>query len=180
MTMRLAALVFLVSAAVATTNASAHEITIGPLKLTDLWTRAMPPGAPVGGYTFCPDVCPTTLFDATNWMKALGPDADKLKFYFMTVDPERDTKAAIAEYLQAFDPRMIGLTGSPDAVEKALKAFRVYWRKVPADTGGYTMDHTASVFMLDADGSFAGAIAYQEPEEEVLPKLRKLIAGSSP
>ena len=98
----------------------------------------------------------------------------------MTMRLERDTKAAIAEYLQAFDPRMIGLTGSPEAVEQALKAFRVYWRKVPADTGGYTMDHTASVFMLDADGSFVGVIAYQEPEEEVLPKLRKLIAGSSP
>ena len=132
------------------------------------------------GYTFCPDVCPTTLFDASSWMRALGPDADRLKFYFVTVDPERDTRTAIAEYLSAFDPRMIGLTGSPEAVEKALKAFRVYSRKIPADDGGYTMDHTASVYMLDADGNFAGVIAYQEPEEEVLPKLRKLIAGSTP
>jgi len=132
------------------------------------------------GYTFCPDVCPTTLFDASSWMRALGPDADGLKFYFVTVDPERDTRTVIAEYLSAFDPRMIGLTGSPEAVEEAVKAFRVYSRKVPADGGGYTMDHTASVYMLDADGNFAGVIAYQEPEEEVLPKLRKLIAGSTP
>jgi protein SCO1/2 len=131
------------------------------------------------GYTFCPDVCPTTLFDAANWMKELGPDADKLQFYFVTVDPERDTREVIAEYLTAFDSRMIGLTGSRQAVDKALSAFRIYSRKVPGENGGnYTMDHNASVYMFDAEGRFAGAIAYQEPEGEVLPKIRKLIAGS--
>jgi protein SCO1/2 len=131
------------------------------------------------GYTFCPDVCPTTLFDAANWMKELGPDADKLKFYFVTVDPERDTKEVIGEYLDAFDPRMIGLTGSRQAVDKALGAFRIYSRKVSAGTGSnYTMDHSASVYMFDAEARFAGTIAYQEPEDEVLPKLRKLIGSS--
>lgn len=131
------------------------------------------------GFTFCPDVCPTTLFDATNWMKALGPDADKLKFYFITVDPERDTKEVIAEYLSAFDPRMIGLTGDRQAVDKALGSFRIYSRKVPAASGdSYTMDHNASVYMFDAEGRFAGTIAYQEPEDEALPKIRKLISGS--
>jgi protein SCO1/2 len=131
------------------------------------------------GYTFCPDICPTTLFDAANWMKELGPDADKLKFYFVTVDPARDTKEVIAEYLSAFDPRMIGLTGSQQAVDEALSAFRIYSRKVEAQGGdSYTMDHNASVYMFDAEGRFAGAIAYQEPQDEVLPKIRKLIAGS--
>jgi protein SCO1/2 len=162
-------------------------VTIGgPFTLTDqngaTVTEAALKGHPsliYFGYTFCPDVCPTTLFDATNWMKALGPDADKLRFYFVTVDPERDTKEMIAEYLGAFDPRMIGLTGGRQAVDQALSSFRIYSRKVPDENGGgYTMDHNASVYMFDADGRFAGAIAYQEPEDEVLPRIRKLIAGS--
>jgi protein SCO1/2 len=130
------------------------------------------------GFTLCPDVCPTTLFDATNWLKQLGTDADRLRFYFVTVDPERDTREVIAEYLSAFDSRMIGLTGSRAAMDQALRSFRIYSRKVPDEKGGYTVDHSASVYMFDADGRFAGTIAYQEPEEEVLPKLRKLIAGS--
>jgi protein SCO1/2 len=130
------------------------------------------------GFTFCPDVCPTTLFEATNWLKALGPDADKLRFYFVTVDPERDTPQVMAEYLQAFDPRITGLTGSPHAVKQALDAFRVYSRKVPSNDGQYTMDHTAAIYLLDSTARFAGTITYQEPEEEVLPKIRKLIAGS--
>jgi protein SCO1/2 len=162
-------------------------VTIGgPFTLTDqngaTVTEAALQGHPsliYFGYTFCPDVCPTTLFDAANWLQALGSDANKLKFYFVTVDPERDTKEVIAEYLTAFDLRMIGLTGNRDAVDKALSAFRIYSRKVPAESGGnYTMDHSASVYMFDADGRFAGTIAYQEPEDEVLPKIRKLIAGS--
>jgi protein SCO1/2 len=162
-------------------------VTIGgPFMLTDqngaTVTEAALKGHPsliYFGYTFCPDVCPTTLFDATNWMKALGPDADKLRFYFVTVDPERDTQKVVAEYLTAFDPRMIGLTGSRPAIDKALGAFRIYSRKVPAETGdNYTMDHNASVYMFDAEGRFVGAIAYQEPENEVLPKLRKLIGAS--
>jgi protein SCO1/2 len=162
-------------------------VTIGgPFTLTDQHGATVTEAALKGhpsliyfGYTFCPDVCPTTLFDAANWMKELGPDADRLKFYFVTVDPERDTKEVIAEYLSAFDPRMIGLTGSQQAVDKALSAFRIYSRKVEAQGGGsYTMDHNASVYMFDAEGRFAGAIAYQEPQEEVLPKIRKLIAGS--
>lgn len=158
----------------------------GPFALTDQHGATVTEAALKGhpsliyfGYTFCPDVCPTTLFDAANWMKELGPDADRLRFYFITVDPERDTREVIAEYLTAFDPRMIGLTGSRHAVDKALSAFRIYSRKVPADSGGnYTMDHNASVYMFDAEGRFAGTIAYQEPENEVLPKIRKLIAGS--
>ncbi len=157
----------------------------GPFTLTDqngaTVTEAALQGHPsliYFGYTFCPDVCPTTLFDATNWLKALGPDADKVKFYFVTVDPDRDTQQVMGQYLQAFDHRMIGLTGSPEAIEKALKAFRIYSRKVEGENGSYTMDHSASVYLFDAKAKFAGVIAYQEPEEQVLPKLRKLIAES--
>ena len=161
-------------------------VTIGgPFSLTDqngaTVTEAALQGHPsliYFGYTFCPDVCPTTLFDATNWMKALGPDADKLRFFFVTVDPARDTQQVMGQYLQAFDHRMIGLTGSPDAVDKALKAFRIYARKVDGENGSYTMDHSASVYMFDSKGKFTGVIAYQEPEEQVLPKLRKLVADS--
>jgi protein SCO1/2 len=162
-------------------------VTIGgPFTLTDQHGATVTEAALKGypsliyfGYTFCPDVCPTTLFDTANWMKALGPDADKLRFYFITVDPERDTRGVIAEYLTAFDSRMIGLTGSQEAVDQALKSFRIYSRKVPAESGGnYTMDHNASVYMFDSEGQFVGAIAYQEPADEVLPKLRKLIGSS--
>jgi protein SCO1/2 len=161
-------------------------VTIGgPFTLTDqngaTVTEAALQGHPsliYFGYTFCPDVCPTTLFDATTWMKSLGPDADKLKFYFVTVDPARDTQQVMNQYLQAFDHRMVGLTGGPEAIEKTLKEFRIYARKVDGENGSYTMDHSASVYMFDSKGRFAGVIAYQEPEDQVLPKLRKLLADA--
>lgn len=161
-------------------------VTIGgPFTLTDQTGTTVTEAALQGhpsliyfGYTYCPDVCPTTLFDATNWLKTLGPDADKLKFYFVTVDPARDTQQVMSQYLQAFDHRMIGLTGSPEAIEKTVKAFRIYARKVDGENGAYTMDHSASVYMFDSKAKFAGVIAYQEPDDQVLPKLRKLIANS--
>ena len=126
------------------------------------------------GYTFCPDVCPTTLADMTLWLEELGPDADKLKVYFVTVDPERDTQAALAEYLQAFDPRIVGLTGEPAAVDQMLSAFRVYSRKTGDDAEFYLMDHTASVYLLDAEGKFVGTVDYQENPETALAKLKRL------
>ena len=86
------------------------------------------PSAIFFGYTFCPDVCPTTLSDMTDWLQKLGPDGDRLKVYFVTVDPERDTRDQIASYLQAFDARITGLTGSRAAVDQMLKEYRVYSR----------------------------------------------------
>ena len=157
----------------------------GPFALNDQHgatvTEAQLKGHPTAlffGYTFCPDVCPTTLFEMTGWLGKLGPDGDKLKVYFVTVDPERDTQEALASYLSAFDPRIAGLTGSPEAVEAMTKAFRIYSRKVPIDGGGYIMDHTASIYLLNSDAVFTGTIDYQEDPDTALAKLKRLIENS--
>ena len=155
----------------------------GPFSLTDQHgatvTEAALQGHPSAvffGYTFCPDVCPTTLLAASNWLKALGPDGDRLKVYFVTVDPERDTQAQMAAYLGAFDPRITGLTGSRAAIDAMLKAYRVYSKKV-GDGPDYTMDHTAAVYLLDDKGRFTGTIDYQEKDDVALNKLKQLVAG---
>ena len=135
------------------------------------------PSAMFFGYTFCPDVCPTTLADMTIWLKDLGDDADRLKVYFVTVDPERDTPDAMAEYLQAFDPRIVGLTGDRVAVDEMLAAFRVYSRKTGEDADYYLMDQTASVYLLDAEGRFVGTVDYQENPETALAKLKRLVGA---
>ncbi len=157
----------------------------GPFELVDqngtTVTQAALQGHPSAlffGYTFCPDVCPTTLADMTIWLQDLGPDADKLKVYFITVDPERDTRQQMAEYLRAFDPRIIGLTGARAAIDDVIREYRVYALKVEGEGGGYTMDHTASVYLLDSKAQFVGTVDYQEDEETVLTKLRRLIGAS--
>jgi protein SCO1/2 len=157
----------------------------GPFSLTDQKGAAVTDASLKGhpsvmffGYTYCPDVCPTTLFEMTAWLDTLGPEADKLKVYFVTVDPERDTQQVLASYLSAFDPRITGLTGSPESVETMIKAYRIYARKVPLDGGGYIMDHTASVYLLDADAVFTGTIDYQEAPDTALAKLKRLIESS--
>lgn len=136
------------------------------------------PSAMFFGYTFCPDVCPTTLYEMTALMEQLGPDADKLEVYFVTVDPERDTREAMAEYLSAFDPRFTGLTGSREEIDKIIAGYRVYARKVERETGPYLMDHTAAVYLLDGEGALTGTIDYQEDPETALAKLKRLIESS--
>ena len=127
------------------------------------------------GFTFCPDVCPTTLSDMQGWISNLGADADKLNFAFVSVDPERDTPEVMRDYVAAFDSRIKPLTGSREQIDKMLKAYRVYSKKVPLDDGGYTMDHSAAVFLMDEDNHFFGTIAYGEAEESALAKLRRMI-----
>ena len=157
----------------------------GPFRLTDqhgaMVTEAALKGHPSAlffGYTYCPDVCPTTLSDMSGWLQKLGPDGDRLKVYFVTVDPERDTREQLSEYLQAFDARITGLTGARAAIDQMLKEYRVYSRKVPIDGGGYSMDHTASVYLLDKDAGFAGTVDYQEDPDKALAKLKQLVARS--
>jgi protein SCO1 len=104
------------------------------------------------GFTHCPDICPTTLFDMSQMLHALGPDADRIGALFITVDPERDTPAVLKDYLANFDPHLRALTGDPAAVNAALKAYRVYATKVPLEGGDYTMDHTAVVYLMDRNG----------------------------
>ena len=132
----------------------------GPFALTapDGTTRTQAEfrGAPLlvfFGYTHCPDVCPTTLFFLTQVFAKLGPAA-KIHAAFITVDPERDTPGVLKDYMASFDPRIIALGGSRAAMEPVYKAFRVYAKKVATDKGDYTMDHTALVYLMDAQGQF--------------------------
>ncbi|MBO0345481.1 SCO family protein [Roseibium sp. CAU 1637] len=133
------------------------------------------PSAILFGFTFCPDVCPTTLSEMQGWIEALGPDADKLNYLFVTVDPERDTPQVMGDYVAAFDERIKGLSGSRQQVDAMLQAYKVYSKKVPLDDGDYTMDHSAAVYLMDADNRFFGTIAYNEAEETALLKLRRLV-----
>ena len=155
----------------------------GPFTLTDQTgatvTEASLQGHPSAlffGYTFCPDVCPTTLSDVTTWLGKLGTGGDKLKVYFVTVDPERDTRQQMASYLTAFDPRIVGLSGPRPAIDQIIKDYRVYAHKV--GTGpDYTMDHTASIYLLDDKAQFVGTIDYQEKDAEVMAKLARLVGA---
>jgi protein SCO1 len=124
------------------------------------------------GYTHCPDVCPATLFEISEVMKALGKDADRTGALFITVDPERDTPAALKDYLSNFDPHLRGLTGDPAAVEATLKAYRVYAAKIPLKDGDYTMDHTAAVYLMDKDGRFVATFNLKQTPEAAAGQLR--------
>jgi len=130
------------------------------------------------GYTHCPEVCPTTLFELDGWLKQLGPDAKDMKAYFISIDPERDTPDVMSRYVGNFSKRIAGISGAPDKVWAMAKAFNIYFRKVPTNDGDYTMDHTASIILLDRRGDFAGTIAYGESEKAALAKLKRLEAGA--
>lgn len=130
------------------------------------------------GFTFCPDVCPTTLSELQGWMEVLGDDAAKLNYAFVTVDPERDTSDVMRDYVWAFDERIEALTGSREQIDAMLKAYRVYAKRVPLDDGDYTMDHSAAVYLMNSDNKFVGTIAYGEAEETALQKLRRLIENA--
>lgn len=156
----------------------------GPFTLTD--TSGQPfteknltgrPAAIFFGFTFCPDICPTTLYELTGLMTELGPQADAIDFVFVSVDWERDGPREVSRYLQAFDSRIIGLSGTQAQIEAAADAFRVHVRRVPLDDGGYTIDHTASVLLMGPDGRFTGTLDFDEPQETRLAKLRRLAGG---
>jgi len=127
------------------------------------------------GYTHCPDVCPTTLFEISQVMQKLGQDADRAGALFITVDPERDTPAALKDYLSSFDPHLRGLTGDPAAVAAAIKAYRVYAKKVPLENGDYTMDHTAMVYLMDKNGRFVAPFNLKQAADEAAAQLRRYL-----
>jgi len=105
------------------------------------------------GYTQCPDVCPTTLAAFAEATRSLGADADKVQVVFITVDPDRDTAALLAQYVPAFDPRFVGLRGDAAATERVAREFKVIYQKVPGTAPDrYTMDHSAGVFLFDRAG----------------------------
>lgn len=129
------------------------------------------------GFTHCPDVCPTTLFELESWLSEADPNGGAIGAYFVSVDPERDTPEVLGDYVSSVSQRIIGITGEPAKVEAMYKGFRVYARKVPTDDGSYTMDHTASIYLLDDDGDFFGTIAYGEVAETAIAKLKRLKDG---
>ena len=126
------------------------------------------------GFTHCPDVCPTTLFEMSEILRNLGPDADRVRAMFITVDPERDTPAALKEYLSSFDPQLSGLTGALDAIRGGRKEHTVRSiARSPLEQGGYTMDHTAIVYLMDKQGRFRLAVQPQARPEASAAELRK-------
>ena len=131
------------------------------------------------GYTFCPEICPTTLTELAQWMQILGPDADKLNYAFVTVDPERDTPKVMHDYVSAFDPRIRGFTGTPDQIAKVASEYRVYYKRIPTSDGGYAMDHTAGLYLMDPKVRFFGLITYREKTDAAVAKLRKLLAAGA-
>lgn len=125
------------------------------------------------GYTHCPDVCPTTLFDVSEVLRSLGKDADRTGALFITVDPERDTPAVMKDYLSSFDPHLRGATGDRAAIDVAEKAYRVYAKKVPTQNGDYSMDHTALVYLMNKDGRFVAPFNLKRKPEEAAADLRR-------
>jgi protein SCO1 len=125
------------------------------------------------GYTHCPDICPTTLFDVSEVMHALGKDADRTGALFITVDPERDTPAVMKNYLSSFDPHLRGATGNNAAVDAAEKAYRVYAKKVHTENGDYSMDHTALVYLMDKQGRFVAPFSLKRRPEDAAAELRR-------
>ena len=129
------------------------------------------------GFTNCPEVCPTTLYELTGWLETLGAEAKNVGGYFVSVDPERDTPDILKSYLSSF-PRVMGITGNPAEIEKLRTAWKIYAKKAPLEGGGYTMDHTASIFLVKADGSLMGTISYGEKPDIALAKLKRLATGN--
>lgn len=126
------------------------------------------------GFTNCPDVCPTALQEISAVFDKLGPKANVAAF-FVTVDPERDTVEKLKDYLSSFDPRITGLVGDAEATLKIQKDYRVYARKVPLEGGGYTMDHTAIVYLMDKQGRFVNVFNMNRPPEDSAKELARYL-----
>ncbi|MGE5157281.1 MAG: SCO family protein [Gemmatimonas sp.] len=154
----------------------------GPFQLTDQTGATVTEKSLQGrpsliffGYTHCPDVCPTTLFDLSEVLRAMGKDADRVNAYFISVDPERDTVAAMKDYLSSFDPHLRGLTGNPQAVAKVASEYRVYAKKVPLKDGDYTMDHTALVYLMDRNGKFVAPFNLKQTPQQAAADLKRYL-----
>ena len=130
------------------------------------------------GFLNCPDVCPFTLTKISEIINKLKEKSDFMRFYFVTVDPERDKKSELKEYLNAFHPKIIGVTGSNVGVEKFLKYMYVYKKEIPLDNNNYTIDHSSQIFLFKKDGSFFGTLSNNEKDNNILGKINKLINGA--
>jgi protein SCO1/2 len=163
-------------------NVTAPAAIGGPFQLTDQSGQTVTEKSLQGrpsliffGFTHCPDVCPTSLFEISEVLHAMGGDADRVNAYFVTVDPERDTTAAMKDYLSSFDPHLKGLTGDPEVIAKVLSEYRVYSRKVPLKDGDYTMDHTALIYLMDRDGHFVSPFNLKRTPEAAAADLKRYL-----
>jgi protein SCO1 len=127
------------------------------------------------GFTHCPDVCPTALFEMSEVMRVLGKDADKMNAFFVSVDPERDTPAVMKDYLGSFDPRLKGLSGSREAIDKIIAAYRVFAKKIPLQGDDYTMDHTALIYLMGKDGKFVAPFNLKRQPEDAAADLKRYL-----
>ncbi len=154
----------------------------GPFNLTDQNGRTVTdqdfkgrPFLVFFGFTNCPDICPTTMFEISEIMKKLGPDADRMRALFVTVDPERDTPSALKDYLSSFDPRIVAVTGDEAAIAAVAKAYRAYFKRIPLAEGGYTMDHTAIIYLMGKDGRFVTPFSLKRTNDAAAAELRKYL-----
>lgn len=127
------------------------------------------------GFTNCPEICPTALFDISEVFNALGPDADKARALFITVDPERDTPEKLKDYLSSFNPHLVGAVGTTEQLAAVAKGYRAYYKKVPLKDGDYTMDHMATVYLMDKNGDFVAPFSLKRRPEEAAADLRKYL-----
>lgn len=174
--------VFLVAGRGPTTPTTWASAVGGPFELVDQDGRKVTDNDLKGkptliffGFTHCPDICPTTLFDVSEVLRSLGRDADRVGAYFVTVDPERDTPEKMKDYLSSFDPRLHALSGSVPAIEAMEKVYRVYAKKVPLEGGDYTMDHSAIVYLMDKSGRFVAPFNLKRKPEESAADLRRYL-----
>ena len=139
-------------------------------------TLAGKPYAIFFGFTHCPDVCPTTLVRMVRLRQQLGAGDRPFEILFVTVDPERDGPAEVGKYAELFDSPVTGLTGSPAQIDQVKKQFGILSQKVPDSSGGYSVDHTATVLLFDRKGDFSGTIAPEEGDKAALAKLKRITA----
>jgi protein SCO1/2 len=161
-------------------GATAPAAIGGPFHLTDQAGQTVTEKSLIGrptiiffGFTHCPAVCPTSLFEMSEVLRAMGPDAGKVNAYFVSVDPERDTAAVMKDYISSFDPHLMGLTGTPDEITKVISAYRVYAKKIPLKDGDYTMDHTALIYLMDRNGNFVRPFNLKRTPEEAATDLKR-------
>ena len=154
----------------------------GPFQLVDQDGKAVTdkslPGKPTlifFGFTHCPDVCPTALFEISEILRVMGKDASRVNAFFVSVDPERDTPAIMKDYIASFDPNLKALTGSPEAVAKIVSAYRVYAKKIPLKDGDYTMDHTALIYLMDREGHFVAPFNIKRSPEAAATDLKRYL-----
>jgi protein SCO1/2 len=129
------------------------------------------------GYTYCPDVCPTTMMEIAGALKALDPYTDMVQALFITIDPQRDTTTVLNDYLKSFDPRVIGLTGTHVQIAAAAKAFHVFYERNDTDGGSYLYDHSSYIYLVNPDGRFARAINGQGSSRAISDALSALMAA---